>query len=626
MMKHLAILSAAAVTMNSSCLAFTSTSMFGHTTTTTSRSRRTSEEIPSKFQLNSQQEAPPPATLPLTTSLPPVLANYKTFGDAALSEMTFSEHFPTMPQWLTSRAEECGWKHPTVIQHRAIDVIFNDGHDAIIQSQTGSGKTLGYLLPLLSRIDPTRSSIQGIIVVPTRELGVQVARVARRLAAGSGSRTKHDNDHEEILLVDEATNGNENENENDDSDIDSNNNHHHHPTGERIMIMSVLQGSGNKRQRAWARADPPHIVIGTPRELGELVKRGGMKYHAVKFVVVDEVDACLLNNQGTIVSSKAKSSKSLNISGSGPLHELLSRYLSPTYEEAEDDDRMRQLGMVSADGTGTNGGRIISHGTDRQTVFVSATIPQHNHFLKQCIQNQWMVREPVHVCASPGELIPPTLKHAYVVCNGMEKKMGGLVRLIHKEMEKIASKSRSSGSGNGISCRVLIFCEPKRPLEKMATILNRDLSKSLGDIYDVSASVLRYEDSTSVRMAAMEEFRGSDTYLGGRIMDSSKDNQDDDDNGTNTSIKGDLRILLSTDVAARGLDISDITHVINYDLPHEGDIYVHRGGRAGRLGRKGFVISLITHEQEFVLERLANKLGLDLRCIARQKKQGAKRS
>ena len=52
---------------------------------------------------------------------------------------------------------------------------------------------------------------------------------------------------------------------------------------------------------------------------------------------------------------------------------------------------------------------------------------------------------------------------------------------------------------------------------------------------------------------------------------------------------------------------------------------MHRGGRAGRLGRKGKVMSLITADQEFVLERLANKLSLDLKCVARQDVQGKKK-
>lgn len=63
------------------------------------------------------------------------------------------------------------------------------------------------------------------------------------------------------------------------------------------MVMSVLQGSTNKRQRAWAWAEPPHVVIGTPDELGKMVSKGGIRYNSVEYVVVDEVDACLGNRQ-----------------------------------------------------------------------------------------------------------------------------------------------------------------------------------------------------------------------------------------------------------------------------------------------------------------------------------------
>lgn len=578
----------------------------------------------------------PSPTVPLKSIknvLSSSISNYETFGDATLSEETFTQYFTSdededqfrkrnsLPSWLTARAEQCGWKYPTLIQSRAISSIL-EGSDVIIQAQTGSGKTLAYLLPLLASIDPSRSSIQAVIVVPTRELGVQVARVARRLAAGSVDAD---------LFEDEDIDESEEDNTDDVDDKNTVN----EKNRDKIMIMSVLQGSGNKRQRAWARADPPHVVLGTPRELTDLVKRGGMKYHAVKFVVVDEVDSCLLNNSGTIVSSG--SSNSLNVSGSGPLHELLSRYLSPTFEEVDLDDRIMVPGLSSANApsgatrmggtasTSANSAKSASNSlsqyayNDRQTVFVSATIPQHNHFIKQCIQNQWMVREPSYICASPGELVPPTLKHVYVVCKSMENKIPGLVRMIHKEMDKRVKK----GKETPFSVRMLIFSEPKRPLEQMSKVLDRELSKRLGQDFLIATSVLRYDDSTSVRMKAMEDFRGTDTYLGGRILDDSNSSTGDDmsNDKPKEGEKNDLRILLSTDVAARGLDIAEITHVINYDLPHEGDTYVHRGGRAGRLGRKGSVMSIITKEQEFVLQRLANKLGLDLKCIARQQKE-----
>ncbi|GGI92015.1 ATP-dependent RNA helicase SrmB [Shewanella gelidii] len=57
--------------------------------------------------------------------------------------------------------------------------------------------------------------------------------------------------------------------------------------------------------------------------------------------------------------------------------------------------------------------------------------------------------------------------------------------------------------------------------------------------------------------------------------------------------KGEVKVLLATDVAARGIDVDNITHVINYDMPHSADTYVHRIGRTGRAGAKGTAISLV---------------------------------
>jgi superfamily II DNA/RNA helicase len=71
-------------------------------------------------------------------------------------------------------------------------------------------------------------------------------------------------------------------------------------------------------------------------------------------------------------------------------------------------------------------------------------------------------------------------------------------------------------------------------------------------------------------------------------------------------------------LAARGLDIADISHVIHFDLPDDADTYVHRAGRTGRMGRKGQVLAIITPEQEFVLKRLTNKLNVETKCLARQ--------
>jgi ATP-dependent RNA helicase SrmB len=57
--------------------------------------------------------------------------------------------------------------------------------------------------------------------------------------------------------------------------------------------------------------------------------------------------------------------------------------------------------------------------------------------------------------------------------------------------------------------------------------------------------------------------------------------------------KGDVKILIATDVAARGIDVDNISHVINYDMPRTADVYVHRIGRTGRAGNKGTAISIV---------------------------------
>jgi ERCC4-related helicase len=170
--------------------------------------------------------------------------------------------------------------------------------------------------------------------------------------------------------------------------------------------------------------------------------------------------------------------------------------------------------------------------------------------------------------------------------------------------------------------KALIFCEPNRPMEEMAQVIAKDVENGIywqegfGPTEEGSAdaivTVLRYEDSLSKRASAMLGFLGSD---GGNI-EGRRFHQDD-----NKETPSKVRILFSTDLAARGLDVTDISHVIHFDLPHESDTYVHRAGRAGRLGRKGSVMSLVTQDQEFVLQRLANKLSLDLKCIARQQKR-----
>ena len=73
---------------------------------------------------------------------------------------------------------------------------------------------------------------------------------------------------------------------------------------------------------------------------------------------------------------------------------------------------------------------------------------------------------------------------------------------------------------------------------------------------------------------------------------------------------GRVDTLVATDVAARGIDVPDVTHVINYDAPEDRDAYVHRTGRTGRAGRTGIGVSFVMGDQTRDMRRIAADLGL----------------
>lgn len=602
----------------------------------------------SRNHLHQNTRALHPSAICLRTSTS--LSSYETWGDGNLQPETFEELYspfrklsaddedgPFIPSWLIDRLAELGFTRPTLLQKKALDVLLptladsssnedqNDygsinertaernnlnAPDAILHAQTGSGKTLGYLIPLLSRIDMSRSNIvQGVIVVPTRELGLQVVRVARRLCSAAsvvdesdGDIQSYDDDETKEDAIDST--------DDDATTIDS--------TKKKIVIMPLLQGSSTTRQRAWAWSSPPHIVIGTPSELHNMISRGGIKsIDAIKVVIVDEVDACLGSNYN-FGTSKGESQ------ARGVLHELLSRYLNPTYQQVERvNSSIEQDGKtykVSSAEEEENRGLTRNY---RQTILASATIPQHNHFMKQCVRNGWTLKEPVRVNVSPGALVPPTLKHVYVVCSEKKNKVGGMRRWLKKELGAV--------EGSTTSPRVIVFCDPRRPLDALADVLARDFNgvvwkegygMAQQEGYDAVISILRADDTVGARAAAMMGFRGPNesgsysSYVGNQ-----RSNTDGVATENGEGQRDDvLRFLLATDLAARGLDLPNISHVMNFDLPNDsdGDTYVHRGGRAGRLGKPGKVVSLITADQEFVLERLANRLSLDIHCVSRQ--------
>ena len=72
--------------------------------------------------------------------------------------------------------------------------------------------------------------------------------------------------------------------------------------------------------------------------------------------------------------------------------------------------------------------------------------------------------------------------------------------------------------------------------------------------------------------------------------------------------KGDLQYLIATDAASRGLDISNVTHIYNYDIPEKADTYIHRIGRTGRAGESGYTCVFVDPKDMRVLNEIETKL------------------
>jgi superfamily II DNA/RNA helicase len=78
---------------------------------------------------------------------------------------------------------------------------------------------------------------------------------------------------------------------------------------------------------------------------------------------------------------------------------------------------------------------------------------------------------------------------------------------------------------------------------------------------------------------------------------------------------GAIRIMIASDLAARGLNIPDVTHIFNLDVPTMSKAYLHRVGRTARAGAKGTAVSLVTEIEARLIRRYEQELGISLQCI-----------
>lgn len=195
--------------------------------------------------------------------------------------------------------------------------------------------------------------------------------------------------------------------------------------------------------------------------------------------------------------------------------------------------------------------------TERQTLLFSATIPPEVRRLA----SRYM-RTPEHVQMTHGEMTVPLTDQVYYKV--LERtKLESMCRIIDSEDVTLG----------------IIFCRTKRGVDELteALIARGYLADGLhGDL------------SQAQRDRVMKRFRG-----------------------------GEIELLVATDVAARGIDVGNVTHVVNYDIPQDTEAYVHRIGRTGRAGRRGLAITLVTPREFKLLKTIQRetKAVIDLREV-----------
>ena len=189
---------------------------------------------------------------------------------------------------------------------------------------------------------------------------------------------------------------------------------------------------------------------------------------------------------------------------------------------------------------------------NRVTMLFSATIPESI----EAICMKYMVK-PVKIELASEKL---TVEKIDQVCYEVEedKKLSLLKRTLYIE--------------NPDSC--IVFCKTKENVD----VITEQMKNRHYSCVKIHGGLLQTE-----RLDAMERFK-----------------------------KGEFRFLVATDVAARGIDVEDITHIINYDLPLEKENYVHRIGRTGRAGKKGRAITFTTHHEKRFLQNIENYIGMEI--------------
>ncbi|MGV3335414.1 DEAD/DEAH box helicase [Streptococcus agalactiae] len=347
--------------------------------------------------------------------------------------------------------DELKFVAPTDVQAKLIPVV-RSGRDLVGESKTGSGKTHTFLLPIFEKLDESSDDVQVVITAPSRELATQIYRATKQIA-----------EHSE----------------------------------QEIRVVNYVGGTDKLRQIEKLKVSQPHIVIGTPGRIYDLVKSGDLVIHKAHTFVVDEADMTL--DMGFLDTVD-------KIAGSLP--------------------------------------------KDVQILVFSATIPQKlQPFLKKYLTNPVMEK----------------IKTATVIADTIDNWL-------------LSTKGRDKNA------QILELSKLMQPYLAMIFVNTKERADELHS----------YLSSNGLKVAKIHG--GIAPRERKRIMNQVKNLE--------------FEYIVATDLAARGIDIEGVSHVINDAIPQDLSFFVHRVGRTGRNGLSGTAITLYQPSDDSDIREL-EKLGIN---------------
>lgn len=362
--------------------------------------------------------------------------------------MKFTEF--NFKDYIQEALKDLNFVEATEVQEKLIPVVLS-GRDLVGESKTGSGKTHTFLLPIFQELDEEADSVQAVITAPSRELATQIYQAARQLASFSE---------------------------------------------QEIRVANYVGGTDKARQIGKLESSQPHIVIGTPGRIYDLVESGNLAIHKAHTFVVDEADMTL------------------------------------------DMGFLETVDRIAA--------RLPK---DLQFLVFSATIPQKlQPFLRKYLSN------PIMEQIKTKTVIADTIDNWLLSTKGRDKnaQIYEISQLLQPYLAMIFVNTKTRAD----------------ELQAYLTAQGLKVAKIHGDIPPRERK---------------------------RIMNQVKNL--------------DFEYIVATDLAARGIDIEGVSHVINDAIPQDLSFFVHRVGRTGRNGLPGTAITLYQPSDDSDIREL-EKLGI----------------